>query len=207
MSALALCRAVVPPWVRWLTELRIDVHLPEGRIAAELDALNLRARQLFSACQDVPALPGLPPRLAVKARQVDGAHFVYVVDVQTERIVACVTLNRLIEAHRKADLHFRAPHTKVLPQYRRQGIATALYRWWLAGGRCLMTGARQSPAARGLWLSMARHYRLTYVLLEHRRIHWLGDELSPDVLGQLNARAVLLGEGREIGDVLAAVCR
>lgn len=67
-----------------------------------------------------------------------------------------------------------------------------------------MTGARQSPAARGLWLSMSRHYKLTYVLLENKQVHHLGDDLSAEILGRLNARAVLLGKGCRIDQICTA---
>lgn len=200
MSTMAFSPSLWAPWARWLTELRIDVHLPEDRIAAELDALNTRGERLLSSCKDLSTFSNLPSRLVAKIRQADGEHFIYVVEVLTQRIVAYVTLNRLVEVNRKAEVYFRSPHTKVSAQYRRRGIATAVYRWWLDDGRCLMTGARQSPAARGLWLSMSKYYKLTYVLLENKHIHHLGDELSADVLGRLNSRAVLLGRGCSLKD-------
>ena len=55
--------------------------------------------------------------------------------------------------------------------------------------------ARQSPAARGLWLAMSRHYPLIYVWLENKRLHPLVDAPPAAVLDRLNVRAVLLGQG------------
>lgn len=192
-----------PPWTRLRAELRIDVHFPDDRIESELAALDQRRAVWRPQCEAVPHLPGLPPYLRVMVRVAGGEHFVYVVNVLTERTVGYVTLSRLSDVGHPANHHFRAPHTKVAVNHRRRGIASGIYRWWLDGGQCLMTGARQSPAARGLWLALARHYPLTYVWLENKRVHHLGDAPSASMLDRLNVRAVLLGRGQSLGTWLA----
>jgi len=189
-----------PPWARWLTELRVDVHLPEDRVQAELDALNQRRDRLLGAAEALPPLAGMSAHLRVWVRQADGEFFVYVMDPYAGQMVAYVTLNRLVELNRQADRLFRAPHTKVAVPWRRRGIASAIYRWWLDSGQSLMTGARQSPAARGLWLSMARHYRMRYVSIDKRQVLDLGDHAPEGTLERLGTRAVLLGRGRELAD-------
>ncbi len=184
-----------PPWAHARAELRIDVHLPEDRIESELEALGRRSAVWRPQSEALPHLPGLPLQLQAMARWAGGEHFVYVMNVLTRRVVAYVTLNRLSDVGRPAGHHFRAPHTKVSESHRRRGIASGIYRWWLDGGQCLMTGARQSPAARGLWLAMSRHYPMTYVWLENKRLYPLGDTPSAAVMDRLNVRAVLLGRG------------
>lgn len=198
MGQMCASRMVWPKWAVRLAELRVDVFLPEDKVQSELDGLNQRRERLLGDAQLLPQLSGLPTQLQVHVRQADGEFFVYVVDRYTGSIVAYVTLNRLIEINRRADALFRSPHTKVAKGYRRRGIASAVYRWWLDSGRSLMTGARQSPAARGLWLHMSREYQLTHVRLERKEVHELGNDLSSHELDQLNTRAVLLGRACDL---------
>jgi hypothetical protein len=192
-----------PPWAKQLAELRIAVHLPDDRIGSELEALERRSAVWQPQCEALPHLPGLPLHLRVMVRVAGGEHFVYVVNVPTQRVVAYVTLNRLCDVGRSANHHFRAPHTKVSVNHRRCGIASGIYRWWLDSGQSLMTGARQSPAARGLWLAMSRHYPMGYVWLENKRLYALGETPSAQVLDRLNVRAVLLGHGNTLDAWLA----
>lgn len=212
MSAAALLPSFprfAPAWA-WparlaalLTELRIDVFLPEDRVAADLDAINRRADTLLDRSDELPELCMPQHGLVVKTRCADGEHFLYVLDTVRCRVVAYVTLSRLIELNRQADRFLRSPHTKVAPDYRRRGIATAIYRWWLDSGLSLVTGARQSPSARALWVSMARSYRLVYVQIDHKRVFDLGEQPPESVLQQLNCRAVLLGRGASLDSIVA----
>ena len=66
----------------------------------------------------------------------------------------------------------------VFPEYRRQGIASLVYRWWLDGGRNLITGVRQSPASHALWHSLAADYPLYYVQFHDKRLRVLGRQVS-----------------------------
>lgn len=188
------------PLAALLTELRIDVFLPDDRVAADLAAINGRADTLLGQCDVLDGLRLPPSGLEVRTRCADGEHFLYVVDTACQQVVAYITLNRLVEINRRADRVLRAPHTKVATAYQRRGIASSAYRWWLDSGRSLVTGARQSPAARALWMAMARSYRLVYVVIEDKRIACL-EQAPPDaVLQQLNCRAVLLGRGASLDE-------
>ena len=206
MSTLALHTAFAPgsrwrhPLASLLTELRIDVFHPEDRVEAELAALTRRGASLLGRCDALAGLQMPQHGLQVMARCADGEHFLYVLDTASGSVVAYVTLSRLIEVNRRADRFLRSPHTKVAAAYRRRGIATAAYRWWLDAGGSLVTGARQSPAAHALWGAMARSYRLVYVLLQDKRVHCLDGRPPAEVLDQLNCRAVLLGRGASLGD-------
>lgn len=188
------------PLASLLTELRIDVFYPEDRVEAELAALTRRGAAVIARSDALPELQLPQHGLTVKTRCADGEHFLYVLDTVQRRVVAYVTLSRLIEVDRQVDPFLRSPHTKVASEYRRRGIATAAYRWWLDSGRCLVTGARQSPAAHALWGAMARSYRLVYVLLEGGRVRCLDGRPPAEVLDQLNCRAVLLGRNANLGD-------
>ena len=188
--------------------MRVDVHFPEDRITADLARLNRRIRCLLDASREIPPRPmplrGLPSGLQARLRAIDGETFVYVLDSRVERIVASTVLNRLVELGRRTDDGLRAPHSRVALDWRRRGITSAIYRWRLDAGHSLITGARQSPAARALWLRLARDYRLAYVRLEARRVLLLDDMPPPAELAALNVRAVLFGRGCESGPWTAA---
>lgn len=187
-------------WRELITELRVDVLLPELELQQELQRLNGRWSRLQPPPEPLASLH-LPGRgLEVQARTADGEHFLYVIDRLTRQVVAYVTFSRLVEIHRRADPHLRAPHTKVMPAWRRQGIASAVYRWWLDSGRSAITGARQSPAARALWLSLARHYPLVYVRIDQKCLYPIEAPADAAALSALNVRAVLLGRGCELAD-------
>lgn len=203
----------LPPWSaprllellrRLVTELRIDVHLPEVELELELQRLHGRLPDLNPAARPLTELHLPRAGLRVTLREADGEQFVYVTDTVRDRLAAYITFNRLVEIHRRADRHLRAPHTKVSVSYRRQRIASTVYRWWLDGGRSAITGARQSPAARALWLSLARDYPLSYVRIENKRLYPLGDRISEAEMDSLQVRAVLLGRGRSLADFVEA---
>ena len=99
----------------------------------------------------------------------------------------------------------RAPHSKYAPDYQGRGIATALYELALAGRAgvhgpdggafCLVSGARQSVGAHGLWQALGRRHPLRYVALRHKRMHDLGDAPAPAVREHLDTRMIMLGRG------------
>lgn len=173
--------------------MRIDVQLPEAELERELAALYQRLRQVLDQS---PVVHGLGwPGLQVRQRMADGEHFFYVIDTARDRLVAYVCFNRLVEIERRADRHLRAPHSKVSAAYRRRGIVLALYRRWLAQGRSMISGARQSPAAYALWRRLALEHPLLHVRIEARRLQPLAPPLPPDLLEGLDTRLVLLGRG------------
>ena len=165
---------------RWWSELRIDVDLPADDLEDEL--AQLYARWIMSGAD----LADLGVResgdgLVFKTRHADGEQF--------------IVLSRLVEVNRRADRHLRSPHAKVAQAYRRRGIASRVYRWWLDAGRNLMSGERQSPHAHQMWMSLARDYELAVVRVQDKRVLPVGSCTSEPVLGSLGTRMVLLGRG------------
>lgn len=94
-----------------------------------------------------------------------------------------------------ADRCVRAPHSSFAEAYQRRGLASTLYRWGLGAGLCLISGARQSPAAHALWHALARNHELGCVRLRDKTLTYLGTSLPPDVLNDLHTRLLLLGKG------------
>ncbi len=188
-------------WARQLTELRIDVDLSGRDIQRESDALQERTRNNHRTREAMRPLPLHLHGLAFRVREADGECFVYAIDPLRNRIAAYTVFNRLVEVDRRTDRHLRAPHTKVAHGYRRMGIATAIYRWWLDSGRNLMTGARQSAGAHGLWMALARDYELAAVRIgQHKRVKALAWPPSPGFYTALDTRLVLVGRGRQLTD-------
>lgn len=181
-----------------LTPLRIDVALPDGELERELDALYHRwlATELPSDGLTDLALPG--DGLVFKTRQADGEHFVYAIDPVRQKLAAYVVMSRLIEVDRRADRYLRSPHAKVSASYRRLGITSRIYRWWLGSGGCLMTGARQSAAAHALWQSLAKDHELVYVSVSRKRVRGLPHPVSEATLDDLGTRMVLLAKGCQL---------
>lgn len=186
----------LPRWLHAPQELRIDVESPSATPHAdELEALYTRLHRpgdrLFGA-----AVLGLPlPGLAVHCREADGEFYLYVEDVQARCLAGYTVLNRLVEVDRRTDAFVRAPHSKYAPPYQRRGIATALYRWALGRGLCLLSGARQSPAAHALWRKLAHDHTFSHVALRDKTLHHLGPEVAQEVLDNLSTRMLLLGQG------------
>lgn len=189
----------VPPWRRYVTELRIDVEQQSSDIERELDALYGRFSRSGDALYELPVLCLHFRGLVFRYREADGEHYVYVEDAVRRCLAGYVVFNRLIEVDRRTDPHLRAPHAKFAPVYQRRGIATAIYRWWLEAGNCLITGARQSAGASALWSSLTRHYESFYVVLIDKRLHDLGPQVDSHTLKDLHTRMVLLGKGWDRG--------
>ncbi|MBW8464704.1 MAG: hypothetical protein K0M68_18895 [Acidovorax sp.] len=188
-------------WAQRLTELRIDVDLSGRDIQREFDALHDRIRTNHRTRDAMQPLPLHLLGLVLRMREADGEVFVYAIDPQRNRIVAYTVFNRLVEVDRRTDRHLRAPHTKVAHGYRRMGIASAIYRWWLDSGRSLMTGARQSAGAHGLWMALARDYELAAVRIGgHKRVEQLPMPTPPGFYAALDTRLVLVGRGCRLAD-------
>ncbi len=181
-----------------LTPLRIDVALPDEELERELNALYQRWLAAESPSDELTdlALPG--DGLVFKTRQADGEHFVYAIDPARQKLAAYVVMSRLIEVDRRADKYLRSPHAKVSASYRRLGITSRIYRWWLGSGRSLMTGARQSAAAHALWQSLAKDHELVHVSVEGKRVRALPSPVSEATLDDLGTRMVLLAKGCQL---------
>jgi hypothetical protein len=184
-----------PPWLCNRMEVRIDVELAPGSVEAELERVRARIHRFGGALCGLRTLDIRMPGFAFRHREADGEHYVYVEDLSCGRLAGYTVFNRLIELDRRADRHLRGPHSKYGRMYQRRGIATAVYRWALDGGMCLITGARQSPAAHALWHSLAHRYELGYVELKDKALCYLGAQVEPDAVEDFHTRMVLLGTG------------
>lgn len=176
-------------------ELRIDVDLRPEDLETELDNLYRRLRTPGDPMFGSATVPTRLPGLVFRTREADGEYYVYVEDVVRGRLAGYTVFNRLIELNRRADRHLRAPHSRYSPDYQRRGIATAVYEWGLGSGLCLISGARQSTGAHGLWRALARRHPLVYVDVRDKALHCLGAEIEDAVLDELHTRMVMLGDG------------
>lgn len=198
---LVASAATAPRWgLGWglsrPAELRIDVAHPPDDLERELDELYRRMGRpghRLHGLASVPVAPGCFPGLVFRHREADGEHYVYAEDVQLRRLAGYTVFNRLVELDRRADRHLRAPHSKYAAAYQRKGIATAVYRWWLQGGNCLISGARQSPGAHALWQALARDRTLLHVALQDKTLRQQACGSAPR--DDFHTRMILLGDG------------
>jgi len=175
-------------------ELRIDVDPPTATLEDELAVLHQRLHTPGDCLYGIAHLPLLnDPDLVVRYREADGELYVYVQDIRRQCLAGTTVFNRLIELNRQADRHLRAPHSRYASAYQRRGLATAVYRWALEGGLCLMTGARQSHGAHALWQRLACEHGSGYVRVLNRSLTYLGADVPPQVLDDLHTRRFLLG--------------
>ena len=195
MASFVAIDTVLRAFASGISQLRIDVVLPEHEMERELASLHARWSAQWShlGIPDGLRLPGQP--LSFRIREADGEHFIYAINMEHNRLAAYIVMSRLIELDRRADRFLRSPHTKVAAAYRRMGIASTVYRWWLDSGRSLMSGARQSPAAYALWQSLARVHSSVYVSVAGKRVRALPSPVSAQARDDLETRLVLLGKG------------
>ena len=194
--ALALPRC--PPLMRWLRqcmELRVDVDLRPEEVNADLHDIQKRLNTPGSALYGIPVIGSPGPGLVFRYREADGEHYLYVEDVVRGHLAGYTVFNRLIEVGRRADPHLRAPHSKYAPDYQGRGIATAVYEWGLSQGMCLISGARQSTGAHGLWRALARAHELHHVHVERKTLRHLPSKPANEVDDDLHTRMLLLGKG------------
>lgn len=193
MPTLAL--GAFPGWLTRIMELRIDVDPGSWKLDNELDSLYSRITRPGDRLHDMPEVKTEIPGLVLRYREADGEFYVYLVDQARGRLAGYTVFNRLVEVGRRADPYLRAPHSKYDQPYQRRGLAAAVYQWALEAGQCLITGARQSGAARALWQSLARHYESGYVDVRRKTLTHLGPQVAETVLHDLHTRMVLLGRG------------
>lgn len=184
-----------PAWLRRWMELRIDVDRPSQPMEDAFGSIYDRLHQEGDRLHGIPAIPLNDPDLVMRYREADGEFYVYVEDVRHRRLAGYTVFNRLIEVGRRADRHVRAPHSSYREAYQRRGLASAIYRWALSAGLCLVSGARQSPGAHALWHSLAREHEMGCVRLCDKTLTYLGPEVPPDVMADLHTRMLLLGKG------------
>lgn len=190
------CGASLPTWLRRCMELRIDVDAASAAASPEsLARLHARIHTPGTPLYGMPSLPMDDPRFRLHHREADGEWYAYVEDVARGRLAGTTVFNRLVEVDRRTDRLLRAPHSRYDPAYQRQGLASAVYRRALADGMCLLSGARQSPGAHALWLSLARSHGLLHVQIRQRRLHCLGTGVDASVRDALATRLLLLPPG------------
>lgn len=200
MPTLALHAFRFP--ARFVTELRIDVnHAPE-EIERELDAIHQRMQRPLDRLHGLPQVQTDIPGIVLRYREADGEYYVYVLDARRNRVAGYTVFNRLIEVGKRADPFVRAPHSKYAAPYQGMGLATAVYRWGLEAGLCIISGARQSPGAHRLWMGLARDYELGYVDLRRKQLRYLGRQVPTRVQEDLHTRMIMLGRGWDLSDYM-----
>jgi hypothetical protein len=182
--------------------VRIDVDLTHRDVEAELANLHARMRRAGDVLQGLPAIPAGLRDLVLRFREADGEFYVYVEDTARHVLAGCTVFNHVHELDRPTARYVRSPHSRYAAGYQRCGVATAVYRWALAAGLCLVSGARQSPGAHRLWQSLARTHRLELVCLRERRLAMV-DAAQPCALDALETRMLLLGTGWTVETLLS----
>lgn len=182
-------------WPLRPAQLRIDVDHRQEDIERELDAIERRMGRAGDSLHGLETLPVGLPGFVFRHRIADGEHYVYAIDAASGRLAGYTVFNRLVEIDRRADRYLRAPHSRYAPAWQRRGIATAVYRWWLGAGNCLISGARQSAGAHALWQALAREHPLAYASLRDRKLGYLPPHAFAQVREQLGTRMILLGKG------------
>lgn len=175
--------------------LRVDVQLGAAAIDDELTSLQARLDRSGLLENGTTIIQAGLADLSVHHRQADGEHYLYVRDLARGCLAGYTVFNRLIEVNRRLDRFVRAPHSKYAVAYQRRGIATAVYKWALAQGFCLISGARQSEGANALWRALALRYHLEYIELRDKRIDLLGATVDDATRDSLHTRMLLLGQG------------
>lgn len=175
--------------------MRIDVNFGEDSLERELANLYARLSGPDGRLRDTPALHSGLPGLKLRCREAYGEIYVYVEDIARQRLGGYVVFNRLPELTRRADALLRSPHARFAQEYQRRGLASGIYRWALEAGLCLVSGARQSAGADGLWRALMRHHAHGYVTLRHRVLDYLGSTVDISALDALSTRRLLLGSG------------
>src|SRR4051812_3611909 len=175
--------------------MRIDVSLDHRPLETELAQLQARLRERAGTLQELPTIRTGGPELAFSYREVDGEFHVYVEDASRKVLAGCTVFNRVFEVDRRTDSYVRSPHSRYAIAYRGKGIASAVYRWALQAGMCLVTGPRQSPGAHRLWMALARSHELAFVELAEHRLRILGNTVGQTALDAYGTRMLLLGAG------------
>lgn len=179
--------------------MRIDVGLEHRDLDAELATLHARMQRPGDVLHGMPAFASGLPDLVFRYREVDGEFYVYVEDTAHDVLAGCTVFNRVFEVDRRADRYVRSPHSKYAAGYRRRGVASAVYRWALHAGMCLVSGPRQSPGAHRLWMALARSHELVFVHARDRRLRILGATIEQPAFDDFHTRMMLLGVGWTLG--------
>ncbi|HET8746733.1 MAG TPA: N-acetyltransferase [Ramlibacter sp.] len=175
--------------------MRIDVALEHRDLEAELAALHARMARPGDALHGLPVLAGSPPGLVFRYRETDGEFHVYVEDPARAVLAGCTVFGRAPELDRRVARYVRSPHSRYAAAYRGRGVASAVYEWALHAGLCLLSGPRQSPAAHGLWMKLARNWPLAYVETRDGQLRMLETQVDGSAFEDLDTRLLLLARG------------
>lgn len=175
--------------------MRIDVDLDHHDIEAELAALFGRLRARGDKLVTLPIFAPRAPELVFKYREVDGEFYVYAEDAGRGVLAGCTVFNRVQELDARVGRFVRSPHSRYAREYRRKGVASAVYQWALGAGICLVSGPRQSVGAYRLWESLADFNEMKFVFLIDRRLQVMDTTSDRRDLEELEARMLLSGAG------------
>ena len=175
--------------------MRIDVALAQRDIDAELATLHARMQSPGDTLHGLPAIATTLREFVFRYREADGQFYVYVEDTVRRRLAGSTVFHRVLEVDRRAGRHLRSPHSRYASPYCRRGLGSAVYRWALHAGMCLISGPRQSAAAHHLWMSLGRSNELLFVEVRERQLHCFGAPIEPARFDDFATRMVLLGAG------------
>lgn len=183
--------------------MRIDVFRDGTRLNSELDAL-------YPSCLREAAVDGtifLPHSeqtpLPRYRRTASKETVIYIEDPDRRWLAGTTSFNRLIGLDRRLDQYVRSPHSRYREPYQRLGLAKRIYLEALDAGLCLISSARQSPAALQLWRALSRQYPLHHVRIENKCLVDLGRSIEWKTAGQLNTRLLLCGAGWSVEHLLS----
>lgn len=126
---------------------------------------------------------------------------VYLKDARTSNLVGHFTFETVPARRARLPWPVTMPHSKLLPAHRGLGLAKWIYREELRRGRCLLSSARQSPAAASVWQSLAKTCALSYVWFDGRLFRHLGDAVTPGERRRLEVRMLLSPQTAELARV------
>ncbi|HEX7892288.1 MAG TPA: N-acetyltransferase [Ramlibacter sp.] len=175
--------------------MRIDVSLEHRDLAVELAGLHARMQRPGDVLHRLPEIATPMPDFVFRYRESDGEFHVYVEDRQRQVLAGCTSFHRVFELDRRMGRHLRSPHSRYAADYRRRGMASAVYRWALEAGLCLVSGPRQSPAAYRLWMSLARSHPLTLVSTRDKHLAVMDSRVERTSFEAFDTRMMLLGAG------------
>ena len=184
--------------------MRIDVALEHRDLEAELASLHARMHCPGDPLHGLPAIASGLPGFVLSYREADGEFYVYVEDIARGTLAGCTVFNAAFEVDRRAARYLRSPHSRYAAAYRRQGLASAVYRWALDAGLCLVSGPRQSPGAYRLWRSLAQTHELAFVRTSNKRLQILGPRVEPRAFDAFDTRMMLFGAGWTVPRFAAA---